>query len=133
MLKMTPTEKRAVFTLSTIMSLRMIGLFMVLPVFALYASQLPHATPTLVGLSIGIYGLSQALFQIPFGTLSDKFGRRSIITLGLFIFSFGSLIAASANSVFLLILGRGLQGIGAVGGTILAYIADLTREDQRTK
>lgn len=133
MLKMSPQEKRAVISLSSIMSLRMIGLFMVLPVFALYAAQLPYSTPTLVGFAIGIYGLSQAIFQIPFGTLSDKFGRRPIITLGLIIFALGSFLAASAHTVFILILGRALQGMGAVGGTILAYIADLTRQEQRTK
>lgn len=133
MTKMTGTEKRAVFSLAGVMSLRMIGLFMVLPLFALYAAQLPFATDTLVGLAIGIYGLSQAVFQIPFGTLSDKFGRKPIVTFGLMIFILGSLLAANAHSIYLLLIGRALQGIGAVGGTLLALIADLTRDDQRTK
>ena len=130
---MTSTEKKAVFTLASIMSLRMIGLFMVLPVFTLYATGLKYATPFLVGISIGIYGLFQALFQIPFGTLSDRLGRKPVILIGLVIFAIGSFIAAQAPSIYLMIFGRALQGIGAIGSTILAAIADLTREDQRTK
>lgn len=133
MTKMTHTEKRAVLSLSGVMSLRMIGLFMVLPLFAIYATQLPFATDTLVGLAIGVYGLSQAIFQIPFGALSDKFGRKPVITFGLIIFIFGSLLAASAHSIYILLIGRTLQGIGAVGGSLLALVADLTRENQRTK
>lgn len=131
--KMTPTERRGIISLSSIMGLRMIGLFMVLPVFSLYASQLTGATPTLIGVAMGIYGLSQALFQIPFGSLSDKFGRKPIILLGLIIFAAGSLLAGTAHSITLMIIGRALQGIGAVGSTILAMMADLTREEQRTK
>jgi len=131
--KMSPTESRAVLSLSSIMGLRMIGLFMVMPVFSLYAQQLQGATPTRIGLALGIYGLAQALFQIPFGMLSDRLWRRSIICIGLLIFICGSLIAGYAHSIFLMIIGRTLQGIGAVGSTILALMADLTREDQRTK
>lgn len=130
--KMTSSEKRAVISISSIMSLRMIGLFMVLPVFSLYAIKLPGATPARIGLAMGIYGLSQAIFQIPFGSLSDRFGRKPIITLGLLIFVIGSLIAALAQSMNMLIIGRALQGVGAVGSTLLAMMADLTREDQRT-
>lgn len=131
--KMTVLERRAVISLSSIMALRMVGLFMVLPVFSLYATHLHGATPLLIGLSMGIYGLAQALFQIPFGSLSDRFGRKPIIFLGLTIFALGSLIAGFAHSITLMILGRALQGMGAVGSTILAMLADLTREDQRTK
>lgn len=127
------TEKRAIFSLSTIMSLRMIGLFMVLPVFTLYASQLQGANPTLIGLAMGIYGLAQAFFQIPFGALSDRFGRKPIILIGLIIFVFGSFLAGSAHSIIWMIIGRTLQGAGAIGSTILAMMADLTRENQRTK
>ena len=130
---MTKTEKQAVLTLSSIMSLRMIGLFMVLPVFTLYASQLKGATPALIGLSMGIYGLFQALFQIPFGVCSDRFGRKPIILIGFLIFAAGCLIAGMAHSITLMIIGRALQGMGAVGSTILAMMADLTREEQRTK
>lgn len=130
---MNPIEQRAVITLSFIMSLRMIGLFMVLPVFSLYACQLNGATPTLIGLGMGIYGLFQALFQIPLGSLSDRLGRRPIIFIGLLIFAAGSLIAGCAHSMLMMIIGRSLQGVGAVGSTILAMMADLTREENRTK
>jgi MFS family permease len=115
------------------MSLRMIGLFMVLPVFSIYAQTLDFATPTLIGMAIGIYGLSQALFQIPFGILSDRVGRKPVILTGLLIFAAGSLLAATTDSIYVMILGRSLQGIGAVGSAILALMADLTREEQRTK
>lgn len=131
--KMTLTEQRAIVSLSSIMGLRMIGLFMVLPVFSLYAHQLQGATPTLIGLALGIYGLAQALFQIPFGILSDHFGRKPIILLGLVVFIIGSILAGCAHSISLMMIGRALQGVGAIGSTILALIADLTREDQRTK
>lgn len=131
--KMTALERRAVFSISSIMGLRMIGLFMVLPVFSLYARQLDGATPALIGLAMGVYGLSQALFQIPFGTLSDHFGRKPVIVAGLLIFAAGSLIAGFAHSITLMIIGRALQGIGAVGSTMLALMADLTRENQRSK
>lgn len=131
--RMTSTERRAVISLSSIMGLRMIGLFMVLPVFSLYANNLQGATPTLIGLAMGIYGLSQAIFQIPFGSLSDKVGRKPVILLGLIIFILGSFLAGLAHSITLMIIGRALQGVGAVGSTILAMMADLTREEQRTK
>lgn len=131
--KMTSTERRAVVSLSSIMALRMIGLFMVLPVFALYAHQLHGSTAALIGLAMGIYGLGQAMFQIPFGIMSDKFGRKPIIMVGLLIFALGSLVSGLAHSIGLMILGRALQGMGAVGSTILAFVADFTREDQRTK
>lgn len=131
--KMTRDEKYAVTSLSTIMALRMMGLFMILPVFSLYATQLAGATPTTIGLALGIYGFTQALFQIPFGNLSDKLGRKPLIVAGLVIFILGSLIAGCAHSITLMIIGRALQGVGAVGSTILALIADLTRENQRTK
>lgn len=131
--KMTAIENRAVMSLSTIMGLRMIGLFMVLPVFALYAHQLAGATPTLIGLAIGIYGLLQATFQIPFGVLSDHFGRKSVIAFGLLIFIIGSILSAAAHSIWLMILGRALQGAGAVGSSLLAMMADLTSEQHRTK
>ncbi len=130
---MTSSELRAVLSLSSIMSLRMIGLFMVLPMFSLYASQLVGATPTLIGLAMGIYGLAQALLQIPFGALSDRVGRKPIILMGLLIFTLGSVLCAMAHSIELMMIGRALQGAGAVGGTILAMMADLTREEQRTK
>lgn len=131
--KMTKNERQAVFSLSAIMSLRMLGLFMAMPLLALYASHLRGATPLLIGLSMGIYGLTQALLQIPFGALSDHVGRRKIIALGLIIFAVGSVIAALSASIWGMILGRALQGAGAVGSTIIALTADLTRPTQRTK
>lgn len=131
--KMTSTERRAVTSLSSIMGLRMMGLFMVLPVFSVYAAELKGATPALIGLALGIYGLSQALFQIPFGTLSDRFGRKPLILIGLILFIAGSLTAGFADSMTTMIIGRSLQGVGAIGSTIMAYVADHTRENQRTK
>lgn len=131
--KMNSIERRASWSLASIMSLRMLGLFMVLPLFSLYAYQLQGATPFLVGVALGVYGLTQALLQIPFGMLSDRFGRRLIITLGLLLFATGSLIAAQSHTMTGMIIGRALQGTGAVGSTIMAMIADLTRRDQRTK
>lgn len=130
---MTLSERRAVASLASIMALRMIGLFMVLPVFSLYTHQLSGVTPLLLGLAMGVYGLSQALLQIPFGALSDRIGRKPVILAGLVLFAAGSLMAASAHSITMMIAGRALQGAGAIGSTILAMIADLTREDQRTK
>jgi MFS family permease len=130
---MTVSEQRAALALAGILSTRMLGLFMILPVFALYAHTLPNVTPTLVGLAIGIYGLTQAIFQIPLGILSDRFGRKPIITVGLVIFALGSLIAALSSSIIGIIIGRALQGSGAVSSAILALTADLTREEHRTK
>jgi MFS family permease len=130
---MTSTERQAVFSLSVIMSLRMLGLFMVLPLFALYASHLPGATPFLIGLGMGVYGLTQALLQIPFGALSDHFGRKKIIVSGLCLFILGSVIAATSHHIESMLLGRALQGAGAIGSTLIALIADLTRPQQRTK
>src|SRR5258708_7114584 len=131
--KMTPLELRSVFSLSLVMALRMLGLFMVLPIFALYAKNLEGSTPYLIGLAMGIYGLTQAICQIPFGTLSDYFDRKKIITLGLGIFILGSVVAALSHTIWGMMLGRALQGAGAVGSTIMALIADFTRIEQRTK
>lgn len=131
--KMTPMELRSVFSLSLVMALRMLGLFMVLPIFALYAKNLEGSTPYLIGFTMGIYGLTQAVCQIPFGTLSDYFDRKKIITLGLTIFILGSVVAALSHTIWGMMLGRALQGAGAVGSTIMALIADLTRVEQRTK
>lgn len=134
---MTPinstTNWRAISSVSAIMSLRMLGLFMVLPVLSIYLNTLPHATPKLIGLAVGVYGLTQAICQIPFGILSDRFGRKPLIAIGLIVFIAGSLIAAYAQSIETMIVGRSLQGIGAVGSTLLALLADLTPENQRTK
>jgi len=129
--KMTTTERKAVFSLASIYALRMMGLFMILPVFALYAEDLEGVTPILVGLAIGIYGLTQALFQIPYGMLSDRYGRKPVITVGLIIFALGSVVAAMSDSITGVILGRALQGTGAIAATVMALTADLTREERR--
>lgn len=126
-------EKRSTIALSGIYGLRMLGLFMILPVFALYAEGLPDATPALIGLALGVYGLTQALMQIPFGMLSDKIGRKPVIIFGLLIFALGSIVAASSDTILYIIVGRALQGLGAIAAAIMALVADLTREEQRTK
>lgn len=126
-------EKSAVAALGVIMAFRMLGLFMILPVFSVQATHLAHSTPFLIGMAIGIYGLTQACLQIPFGMLSDKFGRKPIITIGLIIFAIGSLIAATSTSIYGIILGRAIQGGGAIGSTCMAMIADLTRDENRSK
>ncbi len=130
---MTPEEKRSVTALAGIYSLRMLGLFLILPVFALYAEHLDGVTPTLIGLALGAYGLTMALLQIPFGMLSDRIGRKPVITAGLLVFAVGSVIAASAHGIWGVIIGRALQGSGAIAAAMMALLADLTREEVRTK
>ena len=130
---MNTSERRSVAALAGVFSLRMFGLFLVLPVMALYAAQLDGATPFLIGLAVGIYGLTQALFQIAFGTLSDRFGRKPLIVLGLLVFALGSIVAAVSDTLTGVIIGRALQGSGAIAAVVLALVADLTREQQRVK
>lgn len=131
---MTPTERQASFSLATVFALRMLGLFLVLPVFMLEARQYPGGDDIgLVGLAMGAYGLTQALMQMPLGLASDRWGRKRIIYLGLAVFAAGSLVAALAESVQGLIIGRALQGAGAVGAAVTALLADLTRDSVRTK
>ena len=130
---MNSLEKRAALSLSLVFAFRMLGLFMVLPVMATLGAQLPGATPLLLGFAVGAYGLSQALLQIPFGYFSDRFGRKPMILLGLVVFALGSLIAAFADSIYGVILGRFLQGCGAIAGVVMALAADLTRDQQRSK
>jgi predicted MFS family arabinose efflux permease len=130
---MTPVERRASLTLAGIFTLRMLGLFMIFPVFSLYADDYTGNTPMLTGIVIGIYGLTQAAFQIPFGMLSDRVGRKKVIAAGLLIFALGSAFAATADSIWGVIIGRALQGLGAIAAAVLALTADLTREEQRTK
>jgi MFS family permease len=111
----------------------MLGMFMILPVFALYAPKLEGATPALMGLAIGAYGMTQAILQIPFGLLSDRFGRKPVIAVGLLLFALGSVVAALSTSIYGVILGRAIQGAGAIAAAVMALAADLTREEQRTK
>ncbi len=131
--RFTAFEKRTIATLSTVVAMRMIGLFMILPVLALYANELTHATPYLIGLALGIYGLTQAIFQVPFGAASDRWGRRRFIVLGLIVFGIGSMVAAQSTSIFGVILGRALQGAGTVSAVVLAMVGDEIREAQRPK
>ena len=131
--KMTPLELRATWGLGTVFSLRMLGMFMVLPVLTTYGMALQGASETLIGLAIGIYGLAQAVFQIPFGLLSDRIGRKPLIVGGLLLFVLGSIIAALSSSIWGIILGRALQGSGAIAAAVMALLSDLTREQNRTK
>jgi len=130
---MDKQEFRAASSLAAVFSVRLLGLFMIYPVFAAYAQQLTGATSYKIGLALGIYGLSQGLLQIPFGILSDRFGRKIMIVLGLVIFGIGSAVAAVSTSIDGVIIGRLLQGSGAAGSVILALVADLTTEENRTK
>jgi MFS family permease len=126
-------EVRAAASLAGVFSVRLLGLFMIYPVFAEYARHLSGSTPYMIGLALGSYGLSQGLLQIPFGLLSDKIGRKVMIVLGLMLFGIGSAVAAISTSIDGVIVGRVLQGAGAVGSVILALVADLTAEENRTK
>jgi predicted MFS family arabinose efflux permease len=130
---MNRLEKHAVLSLSGVYMTRMLGLFMILPVFALYAGGLKGVTPALTGLAIGIYGVTQAALQIPAGLLSDRIGRKPVIIGGLVLFAAGSLLAALAHSIYIIILGRAIQGAGAIAAAIMALVADLTREEHRIK
>ncbi|WP_241649398.1 MFS transporter [Rosenbergiella collisarenosi] len=131
--KMTPLELRATWGLGTVFSLRMLGMFMVLPVLTTYGMALQGATEGLIGLAIGIYGLAQAIFQVPFGLLSDRVGRKPLIVGGLLVFVIGSIVAATTTSIWGIILGRALQGSGAIAAAVMALLSDLTREQNRTK
>lgn len=130
---MTSLEKRATFGLAGIFGLRMLGLFLILPIFALYAEGLPgggdHA---MVGLALGIYGLTQAMLQLPYGMASDRFGRKRVIYFGLVLFALGSFIAGASNDLEWIIVGRAIQGSGAISAAVTALLADLTREEHRT-
>lgn len=130
---MTPQERRATWGLGAVFSLRMLGMFMVLPVLTTYGMALQGASETLIGIAIGIYGLAQALFQIPFGLVSDRIGRKPLIVGGLLIFALGSVIAALSDAIWGIILGRALQGSGAIAAAVMALLSDLTREQNRTK
>lgn len=130
---MTPLEKKSAIAIAFMIALRMYGLFLILPVFAVYAVDIEGATPTLIGLAIGVYGLTQALLQIPMGFLSDLWGRKKVIALGLLLFILGSVIAACADDIHTIVLGRLIQGMGAIASTGLALVADVSRPEQRAK
>lgn len=131
---MQPQEKQAAFAVAGIFSTRMLGLFMIFPVFALFAEQeFQNVTPTQIGLAIGIYGLTQALLQIPYGMMSDKLGRKPLIILGMLVFMLGSIVCALADSIEMMIIGRALQGMGAVAAVLMATVADLVTEQFRLR
>lgn len=130
---MLPIERRAVTVVALMAMCRMFGLFALLPVLALYAADLQDATPTLIGLAVGAYGLTQAALQIPFGAVSDRIGRVPVILFGLALFAAGSIFAAQSDSIYGVIAGRLLQGAGAISATLTALLADATREEIRTR
>lgn len=130
---MTPQERQATLALAGMFVLRMLGIFMVLPLLSLYVTGLPGATPMLIGLAMGIYGLTQAICQIPCGMISDYVDRKAVIAAGILIFIAGSIMAALSDSITSVIIGRALQGVGAVGSATIALVADLTAPDQRSK
>ena len=131
---MSPFELRASIGLASIYGLRMLGMFLILPVFAVYAERLPGGqSHILIGIALGMYGLTQAILQLPFGMASDRFGRKRVIYFGLLLFALGSFIAASADDIYMVIIGRAIQGAGAISAAVTALLADLTREEHRTK
>ncbi len=130
---MNSVEKRAILGVGGIFALRMVGLFMIVPVFSVYGDNYAYATPFLIGLAVGIYGLGQAIFQIPMSLAADKFPRKPIIMLGLILFAAGGIIAANATDIYQVIIGRALAGSGAVSAVLMALLADVTREEMRTK
>lgn len=132
-MKLTQLEQRAAITIAGIYGLRMLGLFLVLPVLVVYAQGLPDYSVILAGLAVGIYGLGQALLQIPLGYLSDRFGRKPIIIAGLLIFALGSYIAAESTTLTMLVIGRAIQGAGAIASTLMAFVSDLSRPEVRSK
>ncbi len=132
--RMTPRELRASLSLASIYGLRMLGMFLILPIFAIYAETLPGgASHLMIGLALGAYGLTQAIFQLPFGMASDRYGRKKVIYFGLLLFAIGSIVAALAQDISMIILGRAIQGAGAVSAAVTALVADLTSEQHRTK
>ncbi len=130
---MSRAEKRTAVSLAGVFSTRMLGLFMILPVFSVLAEQMPDYSAALAGIAIGIYGLTQAALQIPLGLLSDKIGRKPVILGGLLVFALGSVVAATADSLLWITIGRAMQGLGAVASAVMALAADLTREEHRMK
>lgn len=131
---MTPSERRASFSLAGLFMCRMLGLFLLLPVFAVAAQGLPGGNdPARVGLALGMYGLTQAFMQIPFGIASDKWGRRPVVVFGLLLFVLGSIVCALSDDLFWITLGRAIQGSGAISAAVTAWLADATRDHVRTK
>src|SRR5438034_7195897 len=131
---MSPLELRASLSLASLFALRMLGLFLILPVFAVHAHEFSGGdSQTLIGMALGIYGLTQGLLQVPSGMASDHYGRKRIIVIGLLVFALGSFAAAWASDITMVIVGRALQGAGAISAPVMAFAADMTREQHRTK
>ena len=130
---MNSAERLFALKISLVMAVRMLGLFMLFPVMSVYASDYESATPFLIGMAIGIYGLTQALFQIPFGYLSDRFGRKPILVVGLLIFLLGSIMAANTSNIIIVVIGRAFQGGGAISAVLMAFLADSISEENRAK
>lgn len=130
---MNVKERVFAVKISLIMASRMLGLFMLFPIMSIYAQEYSNTTPFLIGLAVGIYGLTQAFLQIPFGFLSDKFGRKTILLIGLYIFLIGSIIAAITDNIIFLIIGRAIQGGGAISAVLMAFLADFVREERRAR
>ena len=130
---MHKAERIFALKISTIIATRMLALFLIFPVFSVYAEQYIDQTPYLIGLAIGIYGLTQAIFQIPFGYMSDQVGRKPLIYLGILLFLLGSVIAALSENIFTVIIGRALQGGGAISAVLMSFLADYVRPEQRSK
>ena len=126
-------ERLFALKISLIMAVRMLGLFMLFPVMSVYAGNYESATPFLIGMAIGVYGLTQAIFQIPFGYLSDRFGRKPILLIGLLIFLVGSIMAANTSNIIIVVIGRAFQGGGAISAVLMAFLADSVREENRAK
>ena len=130
---MNALERRSTFALSSIFALRMLGLFMIIPVFSVAGQSYQGATPALIGLAVGVYGLTQAILQIPFSLLADRFSRKPLVVLGLLLFALGGTVAAMSESIYGVIIGRAIAGGGAVSAVVMALLADITREEQRSK
>ena len=130
---MNSAERLFALKISLVMAVRMLGLFMLFPVMSVYAGDYESATPFLIGMAIGIYGLTQALFQIPFGYLSDRFGRKPILIVGLLIFLLGSIMAANTSNIIIVVIGRAFQGGGAISAVLMAFLADSISEENRAK
>ena len=130
---MNKQERTFALKISAIMATRMLGLFMIFPIFSVYADQYTNTTPYLIGVAIGIYGLTQALLQIPFGYLSDKYGRKPMLVVGLIIFFAGSVVAAQSSDIIGVVIGRALQGAGAISAVLMAFLADFVSPNQRSK
>ena len=130
---MNALERRSTFALSSIFALRMLGLFMIIPVFSVAGQSYQGATPALIGLAVGVYGLTQAILQIPFSLLADRFSRKPLVIIGLLLFALGGAVAAMSETIYGVIIGRAIAGGGAVSAVVMALLADVTREEQRSK